>query len=231
MPNAEAYAKYEKKTPNLDICSICDQVHSRKLRGGRIAPSCTAHQKRFKDHKVPCRSIPINGSSVCNNHGVKTVDKRRYALDSQLGRILVDSGFNEPVTNPLEEIGRLAGDMRAIVKTLEGKVDIDFINSGEMAAYERFLDRFGSLLINIGRLDIDGRLAKVEEAKLAIMVAALDYTLSRMGLDDRLEEGRRVFGQRIRMGIKAGGPPGPPQRQEIEGTLDKPGPQGAVGPD
>ena len=42
-----------------------------------------------------------------------------------------------------------------------------------LAAYERALDRVGRLLVDVARLDLEGRLAVVEEAKSRVVAEAV----------------------------------------------------------
>jgi hypothetical protein len=126
----------------------------------------------------------MHGQNVCYVHGGNARQNldaaRRRQLEEDANRALVDefSGQQiEPVTNPLEELSRLAGEVVAWKNLLAEKITMlaewRYEAGGhlgeqlraEIALFERSLDRCGAVLTSIAKLNIDERLAAIDESK------------------------------------------------------------------
>jgi len=176
---------------------------------------CTAHISGGYDHTERagerCANIRMAGLTVCKNHGgaaQKEVGRRRVAeakLMAEAARLV-----GRPVENPLTELSALAGRARAMMDILEDRVQVLFDAPeddeadhaggasgiryrggageqirGEVQLYERAMDRLGRLLVDIGRLDIDNRLARIHERQVEAVVAALEAGLNAAGIRDQ----------------------------------------------
>jgi hypothetical protein len=149
------------------------------------------------------------GSGNCANHGGATPTGRIAALNEQAQRLLYrhDAG---PVTDPLEALQRLAGRALAIEETFGQLVndltEIRYDSEGggeqlraEVAVLERAMDRCGKLLVDIARLNIDERLARVTERQAEQVSAALSAVLGEMGLTvDQQREARTGVARHLR---------------------------------
>ncbi|MFD7016124.1 hypothetical protein [Streptomyces sp. NPDC059928] len=158
---------------------------------------CTATTRRSKER---CRLWALQGLTVCYRHGAtkRAQAKGRRAvadakLDEQLNRLLVGTGA-APVDNPLRALASLAGEMTALKDGLAGlvrKLDVDEIRykggageqiRAEVVLYERALERTGQLLVNIARLNIDDRLAAIEEKQTDTVIRAIEAALASVGV-------------------------------------------------
>ncbi|MFD9632840.1 hypothetical protein [Streptomyces violascens] len=158
---------------------------------------CTATTRRGKER---CRLWALQGLTVCFRHGAtkRAQAKGRLAvadarLDEQLNRLLVGIGFS-PVDNPLRALADLAGEMTALkdgLAALVRKLHVDEIRykggageqiRAEVVLYERALERTGQLLVNIARLNIDERLAAIEEKQADTVIRAVEAALASVGI-------------------------------------------------
>lgn len=161
-------------------------------------PRCTAI-KRSKDeegNREQCRNTPVRGTNVCRMHGgsapqVKAKAEERVAqqqFDEEMSRALARLKV-APVDNPLTVLAELAGQAVAFKDALAERVnrlndDIRYEDMrgseqlrSEVALWERALDRCERFVTSMARLKIDDRLAKVEEAQIELVLAALDAGL------------------------------------------------------
>jgi hypothetical protein len=114
-------------------------------------------------------------------------------VESDLTRLL-DQYAAGPVTNPLEALLLLGGEVLAWKNLLGDRVArlraeewrwegrLAEQTRAEVVLYERSLDRAGSLLVAISRLDLDERVARVNarvtELQGLTLLAALEATLA-----------------------------------------------------
>lgn len=149
------------------------------------------------------------GSGNCANHGGATPTGRIAALNEQAQRLLYrhDAG---PVADPLEALQRLAGRALALEQTIGQLVNdltaVRYESEGggeqlraEVAVLERAMDRCGKLLVDIARLNIDERLARVTERQAEQVSAALTAVLSELGLSiEQQREARTGIARHLR---------------------------------
>ena len=145
-----------------------------------------------------CVQVAMNGQKYCEKHGGMLQKPRLVAaakeakLQARMVKILQRYDVDTTnVDNPLEALKALAVElfdhkelMRAYVNKLEGEIRYESKAGGEqlraeMALYERAMDRCVGLLASIAKLNIDERLAKIEEAKIMAILNAIDTGINR----------------------------------------------------
>lgn len=173
--------------PEKPVCDDCGQVHDR----------CARHNR----HGEPCRNYPKRGTTVCTapTHGgrlprVKAAAERAVveADITATARRLADAA---PITDPLAELAKFAGEVKAWkdiaaerVESLQGQIRYTAGGQGteqlraEVAVLERALAEFRKTLVDIARLDIDNRLARISEAQAVIIVRIIVSALEHAGV-------------------------------------------------
>ena len=132
------------------------------------------------------------GSGNCKNHGGCTPAGRTHALTEQVERLLYKHDA-PPVANPLEALQLLAGRALALEQMIGEKVNelrsirYETETGGEqlrseVAVLERAMDRCGRLLVDIAKLNIEERLARVTEIQVAMVQEALRAQLAETSL-------------------------------------------------
>lgn len=132
------------------------------------------------------------GIGHCKLHGGSTPNQKTKAdLDrlDQSAKTLLGRMDLVPLDDPIGQLQKLAAEVVAFQEILGNKVEelrtwtYDDISDKEevraiILAYERAMDRTGKLLVDMARLNIEERLAKVTEAQsrqlIAIFVAVFD---------------------------------------------------------
>lgn len=149
------------------------------------------------------------GTGNCKHHGGSTRAGRISALNEQARNLLYkhDAG---PVADPLEALQRLAGRALALEETIGGLVNglrsmrYETETGGEqlraeVAVLERAMDRCGRLLVDIAKLNIEERLARVTEKQAAIVQDALHAVLREMGFTPEQQQDAQVrLGRHLR---------------------------------
>ncbi|MGA5820824.1 hypothetical protein ACPC54_23525 [Kitasatospora sp. NPDC094028] len=117
----------------------------------------------------------------------------------------------EPVDDPLTALAQLAGQVvtwqkaiATIVNRLGDQVRYEGLAGGEqlraeVALYERAMDRANTVLATIARLDIDGRLARIEETKAQLLMDAVQAGLAAIGVTaEQAATVRQVMARKLR---------------------------------
>jgi hypothetical protein len=142
------------------------------------------------------------GTGRCKLHGGNTPSGRIAAAEqqarAQLARLDV-----APVESALSELAKIAGQVVAWKDMLAEKVNA--LTSlryeaeaggeqlrAEVALWERALDRCGKFLVDMAKLDIDERLARVTEQQAEQISAALTAVLAEMGLSQDQQRAARA---------------------------------------
>ncbi len=149
--------------------------------------------KRKQDGGKPCakpagHSTPHVGFGFCNNHGGCTPDHvagaaKVMAADSlarDVSRRVVKVDAS-PVTDPVGELARLAGTVRATVDVLSERVNAlgELTNTTDagseqvravVALWERMIKQSHALLADLARLGIEDRTVRLEEARVEAVV-------------------------------------------------------------
>jgi hypothetical protein len=180
-----------------EVCAKCGAVHD--------PTRCNAHSKMQLGGQ--CQRAPMADQKVCATHGGKAPQALAAAatrntdnkIRQKLGQLV-----STPVANPLAALQELAGEAQAWkelcaqhVAELErmryGTEGGEAIR-GEIILFERAIDRLGRLLVDIAKLNIDERLAKVSEMQLDLVARALTAWMaeSGMGPEEQLEARRGV---------------------------------------
>lgn len=171
------------------VCTGCGQVHD---------PSkCNAHSKTRQG--VQCGNAPRRGQRVCGFHGGNT-KKALAAAEARLAgekiRTRIGKLQYQPVTNPLLALQELAGKAKAWMDVCEDHVSrLEKLRygteggeqiRGEVQLFERAIDQCRKVLVDVARLNIDERLAKIDEQQSQAMVALLFGLIQKVLSDDRL---------------------------------------------
>lgn len=169
---------------------------------------CGAHARHTGK---PCQKWAINGAQRCKFHGGRTPKAKERHLEQQAERKLRKMHL-APVDDPLTAMAQVAAEVMAF-KDVMGELQDRVMASGEfrystgageqlraeIAVYERALDRCEKFFGTMARLNIDERLARVQEAQVDILSRALAAALADMGLGDRVEEARNAVAAQLRL--------------------------------
>lgn len=163
-----------------------------------------------------CEAYAINGSTVCWAHGGQLPRIRaKAAANVAEGKALATLARLDvqPVADPLEQLALLAGQVLAWRDVMAEKVNaltslryeaVGENGTGEqlraeVALWERALDRCERVLVNIARLDLGAKMARISEAHLGLMEHALAAALGEAGIDlDAADRARNAFARHLR---------------------------------
>lgn len=116
-----------------------------------------------------------------------------------------------PVADPLTALAEIAGQVVAFKDVLASRVNalsaVRFTDEkgaeqlrSEVALFERSLDRCEKFLTSMARLNIDERLAAIEQQKVDMVTTALSAALSELGLsEDQQREATRNVSRNLRI--------------------------------
>lgn len=185
-------------------CPTCEQTH----------PRCAAHNRQGG----PCGQQPLKGQDVCRRHGGGSPQARagaaRRRLEEQARAALVrrwqDNG-DQPITDPLGELARVAGEIVAFKDLLREQVQgldgvlaywqekeyddgdggVAWTKAAEelravVAAYERAQERSAKILADMVKLDIAGRMLELRQTQADAIVTAVREGLSTVDLEHTL---------------------------------------------
>jgi hypothetical protein len=177
-------------------------VRDHKLAHGRNVFDPETGRRRCTADKVHqpgnrCGLAPRTGTVVCGFHGgaapqVQAAAARglyRNEIEKKARNAIAKAGY-EPVEDPVEKLSEVAGRVIAFMEAVDGLVDLSKARyehhageqlRAEVALFERSLDRSAKILESIIKLDLAGRRQKVEEAKILLVMAAIDKAFSRVG--------------------------------------------------
>lgn len=158
---------------------------------------CTANSKNTG---VRCRRRPIPGGTVCNKHGGGSKVARAAGervlltrkLEAKAMAVLAREGI-APLENPLDELGMLAAEAKALTKALGQRVnalkDIESFDAKqspqirvEMAAYERAMDRTHKMLDSLIGHGYTERQVKVAETEALLVAGVMRRVIQGLGL-------------------------------------------------
>ncbi|HVD04284.1 MAG TPA: HGGxSTG domain-containing protein [Candidatus Dormibacteraeota bacterium] len=155
-----------------------------------------------------CTMQAMKGQERCRMHGGKTpahmaAAKRRLAEQAAL-RVVQREGI-VPIGDPIEMLRQLSAEAVALkdffndrLKALE---ELRYQSGAgeqlraEVALYERALDRSQRFLHDLARLGLDERTAKLDEAKVVLLVSVLERVLASPDL--ALDAGRQARGREL----------------------------------
>lgn len=150
------------------------------------------------------------GFGFCRNHGGSTRTHRVAAVTEQAQQQLARLDV-APVADPLTALAEIAGQVIGFKDVLAARVNalsaIRFEDvkgaeqlRSEVALFERSLDRCEKFLTSMARLNIDERLAAIEQQKVDMIVAAISGAISDIGLDEEhAAKAQRAVARRLRI--------------------------------
>jgi hypothetical protein len=176
-------------------------------------------------HPSGCQVICPAGCTTCKNHGSqigsfqRKLASQRIANDKAEVALVAIMGVNGnrlisalPVENPLEDLLAVAGEIREfknILREIISRIDPTGYRyrsdkageqvRAELLLYERGLDRYATLLVQITRLNIEERLAAVREKMAQAIEHALTMSLEASGLDlEGQDKARKVLRRELK---------------------------------
>lgn len=185
-------------------------------------------RKRFGEPDA-CRNLAVAGTDPpqCNNHGANIGSLSRQQgtarvvegrMATHLAEIMANNGAYllnpPPIADPLNELLDLAGEVGALKEVLrvmaaqlfsENKVRYAHSKAGEqlrveILLYERAVERFAKILIDISKLRIEDRLAGVQQQTADMMERALDAALAESGVGlDGINGARKAFRRHLKV--------------------------------
>lgn len=153
---------------------------------------------------------PHVGIGACKLHGGSTASHRTHGVGEQ-ARLTLARLDVAPVADPLTALSEIAGQVVAFKDAMAQRVnelsEIRFTDEkhaeqlrSEVAVFERALDRCERFLSTMARLNIDERLAAIEQQRVDMVAAALTAALVDLGLsEDQQLEARRGVARRLRV--------------------------------
>lgn len=192
-----------------------------------MKPKCTGKSKTRQGE--PCGNWPVRGATVCRNHGgsapqVKAAAARRV-VEGQALKAVSALGKWSPVTDPLTALADVAGEVTAVKDFLRGLVEqiveVEQRHAGlsgggetlrstddkgaeqlnaKFQAYMTMLDRTVSTLATIAKLNIDERMARIDEARAEMIREALRRAFAEAGLaGEQQTRGLAALGRHLRV--------------------------------
>lgn len=158
---------------------------------------CTKMSKRTGEH---CKANAVNGTvpPICFHHGGAAPQVRRKAAErvaeaqaAQYVRTLQIT----PIDNPLTALAKVAGEIAAIKDRLGARVDAltdEQLRStddkgaeqvrSELTVYVNLLNQLAGTLGVFAKLNIDERLARIDEETRRMILRAMEAGLSAEGI-------------------------------------------------
>lgn len=150
------------------------------------------------------------GIGACRLHLGNVRNHRTAAANEQAQRQLARLDL-PPVNDPLTALADIAGQVVGFKDVVADRVNalsaIRFTDDkgaeqlrSEVALFERALDRCEKFLTSMARLNIDERLAAIEQQKVDMVTAALSAALAELGLtEDQQREASDGISRRLRV--------------------------------
>lgn len=154
----------------------------------------------------PCGNYAINGGTVCHAHGGQGPQVKAKAAESVIEARLERLMYRhqaEPFGDPIEALQRLIGRAMSWEAAIGERVNeltaLRFTDDhgaeqmrAEVAVLERAMDRCGKLLVDIAKLNLEERLARVTELQAQMAMDALHAALREMGLSAEQQKDART---------------------------------------
>lgn len=144
---------------------------------------CTATSSRSGER---CRAPAILGGQVCQAHGgrapqVRAAANRRLVeqeATKELAKVEV-----RPIGDPIVALGEVAAEALAVLEVAKANAAGAEVDSAWMAMLERSMDRAGKMLEACGRLGLEERRVKLDEARQDLANELVRGVLRMAGLD------------------------------------------------
>jgi ATP phosphoribosyltransferase regulatory subunit HisZ len=186
-------------------CPRCGQEHDPQ--------KCTGHTSAGN----PCKNRPIRGGTVCSTHGgsapqvrAKAIERQQAAEADKVIAKMIWRQDAEPITNAVEALQRLAGQVGHALDALGGDLDLEALESQPVrtAAWLRLVREGRQLFEGMERLGIAERLVELEAGKVRLMAAALGrvFEVLELGPEQR-STATQVFLEELRAAADPGEPP------------------------
>lgn len=153
---------------------------------------------------------------MCRYHGgaarqVKAKAAERVVAEearTAFGRL---ADHSMPVTDPLTELTKLAGDVVAWKDFLAGRIEtlenLRFEDAkgseqirGELVLFGQALDRCNTVLATVAKLNIDDRLVRISERQAEAVIAAIDAALDAADVPrERRADAKRAAASHLRL--------------------------------
>ena len=161
---------------------------------GTYPPACPAHKPAAKARK---HLAVINGQAAELAQQIVT----EHALDLE---------HAPPVNDPYDELMRVTGELKMWKDILRAKVGslkrLGYAGKtgeqtmAEVALYTQALRDLSSVLLSIGRLNLDARLIGIRQQTVEMLDRALDTALEEAGVDyGKKTEARRTFRKHLKV--------------------------------
>lgn len=162
------------------------------------------HQRDDNGQSItrPCKANAIRGGTVCVKHGgqapqVKAAARARVQqaeAQHEVSKLLGLLDPAQPITDPLTELGYLAGEVTRWKDILADRVahltQLRYEDSkggeqlrSEAVLFERALSQCTQVLTAMARLNIDERLAAISERQADRVLRAIDLALEAAGVE------------------------------------------------
>jgi hypothetical protein len=179
-------------------------------------PRCGAKLKN-KTKKNPtglCTNFPLEFSNRCRLHGGSSPTARiaaeRRRIEFRIGQAAQRLGVAPSIENPLHALQKLAGEVvqwkDLCREALEDLTTVGYSGDtgeqvrAEIQVWERALDRAITALATLARLNIDERLARIEEAQADMVRRAFAAGLEELGIGAEQRAGAaKVFAKHLRL--------------------------------
>lgn len=170
------------------------------------SPKCGGTNRRGRPcgHPAGFRTDHL-GSGNCHFHGGSSPNGRKHAatqrFEAETRKLLYAYGA-DPCTDPLEALQRLAGRAlaweQAIGEAVNRLTEIRYEDvqaseqlRAEVAVMERAMDRCGKFLVDMARLNLEERLAKVTEMQAQMAMDAMAAAMREMGMSPEQQRDAR----------------------------------------
>jgi hypothetical protein len=185
-------------------------------------PRC-GHKKRYKGENgedLFCGrpagwGTDHNGFGFCSTHHGNEAKNKRSAAKLQVikeaKKQLKELGEPDPINDPLTELAKVTGEVVAWKDIMGARVAAIAAENwryehrngemlrAEVLLWERALDRCERFLGAMARLNIDERLARIDEQQAEIIIKAIQATLRDMGLTlEEQENARKEMSRHLR---------------------------------
>jgi hypothetical protein len=178
----------------------------------RTTQKCTAKRRDGQQ----CTMYAMLGQNVCRMHGGKSPQAMRKAalrvIEGEALAAVSKFGAMRPVTDPLSALQEVVGELVAVKDWIRGRVeliDAEIMRTtddkmaeqmrAEWTAYTGMLNSCVNGLATLGKLNIDERMAKIDETMAEHIITALKHGFAAAGVTgDALNAGLAAAGRHLR---------------------------------